>query len=795
MRKAVIFFLFIFLLLIGFSSIVNAQSNNISGQIVDAQSEYPLIGANIIIQDSEPLKGSTTDMDGYFTIKDVPVGRYTLVVKYLGYNEQVIPNVIVTAGKEVVLNISLEEQVLTTDEVVIIAEEDKTQTNNEMATVSARGFTIEETSRYAGSRNDPSRMAQNFAGVSGANDSRNDIIVRGNSPLALLWRLDGIDIPNPSHFSAFGTTGGPVSMLNNNVLENSDFMSGAFPASYGNTVGAAFDLKIRTGNRNKREYMFQVGFNGFEVGLEGPFSKNSNATYLVNYRYSILEWVSQLGVSFGTGTAIPRYQDLSFKFDFPTKNAGRFTLWGLGGISAIDLIGSEETPQADDLFNLAYEDTRVRTNTGMIGFNHLYFFNPSLSNEISIAFSSQGSEIRADSLTRRPSDLEVEQIIPRFGTETRVNRYTIHERVNKKFNARNTLNIGVIADIFNVQALDSILINGTNFVNDLDFNENAALFRAYVEWQHRFSDRLTLNLGTYFQYFELSGSQSIEPRLGLKYVVAPNQSISLGLGRHSQLQPFQVYFRQSRQADGSVIRTNEDLDFTFSNHAVLAYDWNLTENLRIRLETYYQQITNAPVDPFSSSFSMLNEGANFGIASNPNLVNEGTGTNYGLELTVEKFYSNNYYFLFTGSLFESKYKGSDGIERSTAFNGQYVVNLLGGKEFNLSPKLAIFTDAKITYAGGRRFTPFDLAASQAAGFEIRRDNEAFSASFEDYFRLDFKLGFRYNTNSVTQEFFVDIQNITNRQNDFLNSYDHNIRGVRTTYQLGLFPNVQYRLTF
>lgn len=786
---------FSFLLVLLTTSFGFAQSNTIRGQIVDAQSEYPLIGATVRIMDSDPVKGSTTDLDGYFAIPDVPVGRYTLLVTYIGYNEQSIPNVVVTSGKEVVLNLSLEEQIYQTEEIVVYAEDDKTQTNNEMATVSARGFTIEETSRYAGSRNDPSRMAQNFAGVSGASDDRNDIIVRGNSPLALLWRLDGIDIPNPSHFSVLGATGGPVSMLNNNVLDNSDFMTGAFPASYGNSVGAAFDLKMRTGNRAKREYMFQVGFNGFEVGLEGPFSKNSNATYLFNYRYSVLDVVSQLGVDFGTGTAIPRYQDLSFKVDIPTSKAGRFSIWGLGGISSIDLIGSDEIPQEDDLFGIAYEDVRLESATGIVGFNHLYFFNSTLSNELSLAISSEGSNVRVDSLTRRESDLEVDQIIPQFGNDTRINRYSIHERVNKKFNARNNLNVGIIADFFNVQALDSVLLDGANFVNDLDFNENTTLFRGYIEWQHRFSDRLTLNLGTYYQYFGLNGSQSIEPRLGLRYNFAPNQSISLGLGRHSQLQPFQVYFRQSRLGNGLTERTNEDLDFTYSNHAVLAYDLNLTESLRIRVETYYQQITNAPIDPNQGSFSMLNEGADFEIANNPNLVNEGEGTNYGVELTVEKFYSNNYYFLFTGSLFESKYKGSDGVERNTAFNGQYVLNLLGGKEFNLSPKTAIFADTKVTFAGGRRYTPFDIAASQAAGFGIEREDEAFTASFADYFRLDFKLGVRYNAKKVTQEFFVDIQNITDNQNEFQREYDHNIRGIRTTYQLGLFPNVQYRLTF
>lgn len=142
-----------------------------------------------------------------------------------------------------------------------------------MATVSARSFTVEETSRYAGSLNDPSRMAANYAGVSSTSDARNDIIIRGNSPLGVLWRLNGMEIPNPNHFGSLGTTGGPVSILNNNLLDKSDFLTGAFPAEYGNALAGVFDLQMRSGNNEKTEFLGQVGFNGFELGAEGPIGK------------------------------------------------------------------------------------------------------------------------------------------------------------------------------------------------------------------------------------------------------------------------------------------------------------------------------------------------------------------------------------------------------------------------------------------------------------------------------------------------------------------------------------------
>jgi hypothetical protein len=259
--------------------VAGAQSTTqtIKGIIQDAQSKYPLIGANIIVVGTDPLIGTSTDGEGAFRLTNVPLGRQALKITYLGFQERVISNILVTSGKEVILTIDLEEQVITADEIVVTARRDKSETNNELATVSARSFDVEETSRYAGSRNDPARMAANFAGVSGANDARNDIVIRGNSPAGLLWRLDGINIPNPNHYGALGASGGPVSMLNNNVLDRSDFMTAAFPAQYGNALAGVFDLQLRSGNNEKREYLGQIGFNGFELGVEGPFSKQQQS--------------------------------------------------------------------------------------------------------------------------------------------------------------------------------------------------------------------------------------------------------------------------------------------------------------------------------------------------------------------------------------------------------------------------------------------------------------------------------------------------------------------------------------
>ena len=293
-----------------------AQEQNIRGVVLDKDSKSPLIGANVIVIDVDPIIGAATDFDGRYTIEKVPLGRHTLQISYIGYETKTLPNIEVTAGKEVILNVELQESILI-DEVVVEAQQDKDKTVNRMASVSARTFSIDETMRYAGSLNDVARMAQNFAGVQGSDDSRNDIVIRGNSPTGVLYRLEDVDIPNPNHFALNGTTGGPVSILNNNVLDNSDFMTGAFPAEYGNAIAGVFDLKLRSGNNQQHEFLGQLGFNGVEMMAEGPISKKQYSSYIVDFRYSTLKLFQLMGLNFGTGTAVPDYSRWFFQIKFP----------------------------------------------------------------------------------------------------------------------------------------------------------------------------------------------------------------------------------------------------------------------------------------------------------------------------------------------------------------------------------------------------------------------------------------------------------------------------------------------
>ena len=784
--------LFVCFILLSWSHKAQTITQTIKGTVIDKQSQAPLPGAVVQVLNSTPLLVTTTNDKGEFKLTAVPIGRWQLKIQLISYKEKYL-SVILNAGKESVINAELEESVLEGQEVVVLAEQDKTKTNNKMSTVSSRVFSAEEAARYAGSRNDPARMAANFAGVSGANDSRNDIIIRGNSPIGILWRLNGLDIPNPNHFGNSGSTGGPVSILNNNTLENSDFMTGAFAADYGNATSGVFDLKMRKGNNEKREYLAQIGFNGFELGAEGPFGKSEKASYLVNYRYSTLSVFKALNIDFGTGAAVPQYQDISFKADFSTNESGNFALWGIGGLSYVALLESDKKA-GQDLFGFSARDTYFRSNVGAGGLSHTYLLKNNAYVRSNIGVSGSYNNIvadRIDSAFKTPKNLK-----PEYRQTSQTIRYSANTTYNKKFNSRDFLNAGVYADFYNTVFIDSndFVFGNNTFITLRDYTGETTLLRGFVQWQHKFNDNFLINTGLSNQYFMLNQSNALEPRLGLKYSISTKQALSFGAGLHSQLQPTYLYFA-SDSLNGQRVQTNTNLDFTRAAHAVFAYDNNFAADFRIKTELYYQYIYNAPVKSTPGFFSALNLGADFTSPNVNNLVSTGTGYNYGLELTLEKFYSKGYYFLLTGSVFESKYKGSDGVLRNTAFNGNYVFNALAGKEFKIKEKHTLSIDLRGTYAGGKRYTPIDLEASKLRGDEVRDVSRAFELQYPNYFRLDVKPGYRFNSKRVTHEFTIDIQNITRNLNVFQQTYDLVNKSIKTDYQLRFFVIPQYRVLF
>lgn len=778
---------------------VAQSTQTVRGRVLDEVSQTPLIGVNVVVMSGPgTVLGSTTDENGEYRIEKVPVGRQTVKISYIGYEDQTIPNVMVTAGKEVVMNITLTEKVSQLSEVTVTADtkEDKTATNNDLAVVSARSFNVDDTKRYAGALGDPSRMAANFAGVVGGNDSRNDIVVRGNSPTGMLWQMEGLNIPNPNHFGALVATGGPVSILNNNNIDKSDFITSAFPAQYGNATAGVFDLKLRDGNNQKNEFLGQIGFNGFELGAEGPFGKNSKASYIINYRYSTLAVFQTLGIEFGTGSNTPLYQDLNFKVSLPAGKNGKISIFGLGGTSEIDLLGSEADLDSDtDLYGSENIDSYPRYQTGVAGISYEKSVSEKTFLKLTAGVSATSENFYADSLVRD----EANEVVAKYLTseaDFTTQKYSLNFYTRTKLDTKNSLTSG-----FYIDAMSFDLFNRDAYANlgrdtvRLDVEENATLYQFYTTWRHRFTNRLSLNTGIHGQYYSLNEQIVAEPRVSLQYVINGSHALSVGYGLHHQVQNITTSFIQTKTQNGMVL-TNKGLGFTASQHYVLTYDWNISGNTRLKAEAYYQRLNDVPVERKPTSFSALNTGASFAPMDQDSLVNTGTGTNYGLELTLERFYSRGFYYLLTTSLFDSRYEGSDGIERNTAFNTKFVFNALAGKEWRLGNNGRFFSlNLKLTTIGEKYLTPIDFAKSQEFGRTIYRNSAAYSERQSNYFRTDLRLAYRKEYAKSTLEVSLDLQNLTNNKNIFSQSYNPRTNSIATQYQQAFFPVPYMRFTF
>jgi hypothetical protein len=770
-----------------FSSYAQPITQNIRGTVVDMVTQSPLPGASIVIADASTFTGTTTDGEGNFILPKVPIGKHTLKVTFLGYKERMMPNVIVNSGKETILTIPLEEIIIEGKEVVITDKIEKNKPLNEFTAVSARTFSVEETQKFAAAVNDPARMASSFAGVISTDDGNNNISIRGNSPNGLLWRMEGVEIPNPNHFSNVGTSGGGISMLSAQVITNSDFMTGAFPAEYGNAVSGVFDLKLRKGNNQKHEYTFQAGLLGLDAAAEGPFAKDYKGSYLVNYRYSTLSLLNKVGVDVGFGET--NFQDVSYNITLPAGRYGNISVFGFGGIS-------------DQKFNAVKDSSKWEFNDDRYSFNFNMFTGATgIIHTIPLSSSAFLRTTLSGYITEKVYEdqrmMDDYNSMPFSYMNFTQNKISLTSILTKKVNSQLSFKTGVTAS----KLFYSLLDKGMElplYQRKINIDQRGSDYtlEAFTQWNYHFTEKISWIGGLHAMTLTGNHTGAIEPRSSLKYELAPNQSVSLGYGLHSQMQPIGVYYSRLPMTDGTYTEPNRHLKFTKAHHLVLTYDRSLTEWMHIKSEIYYQYLFHVPEGLVASqNLSMLNNDAGFETAP---MVNKGVGKNYGLELTVEQFMHKDFYYLLSASLYNSQFKGTDGLWHSTRYNGMYSGSFTAGKDIQTGKGFGnriIGFNIKTLYSGGLRETPIDLQASMQKGETVYQDAHPFTIRKKDYFRTDIKFSVKRNRKKSTITWSLDIQNVTNRKNVYGNYFDPLSGRVRTIYQASLIPVLSYKIDF
>jgi hypothetical protein len=780
-------FLMISLLAFVFEGTAQTLHQTIRGRVIDQATQTTLPGATIILEGTTPPGGTTTDMDGNFILSRVPVGRQTLVVSFMGYNPRRLADLIVTSSKEVVLEIGLSESVNQLNEVVVRSDVEKDKSSNSMAMISARTFSVEESRRYAGGMDDPARMASAFAGVAATGGLQdNAVIIRGNAPGGVLWRVEGVEVPNPNHFSGGNVAGGGfVSILSAHVMANSDFYTGAFPAEYGNALAGVFDIKLKTGNNKKREHTFQMGMHGVDLAAEGPFRIGHDASYVFNYRYSTFGLLSGAGLI--PSNQFPLYQDLSFKMNFPTRRAGTFSLWGMGGIDKMD--GHEQEDPAKWEHNMDRYRNSWNEKFGAGGVAHKLLLSPKTWINSGVTASGNLKHLLQHQLNPQ---LELEN---EMDLKDNNGKITLHSTVNHKFSARHTNRTGFYFNtlFYNMDlwgVINNDLSTYRNFVNDKGHSYHTQFFS---QSRYMFSDQVAVNLGFHAEHFALNNSFTVDPRAALNWQVASNHRISLGYGKHSKLENLKIYLVSNQTPDG-LIFPNKDLSFSHAHHFVMGYDWNINRYLRLKIEPWYQYLYDIPGSA-TGSFSMINFVQDFAFMQP--LVNNSVGINKGIDVTFEQFMKNNFYYLVTASVFDSKYKAGDEVWRNSRYNKQFVANALAGKEFVVgkSGNSLLGINGRVIISGGDYTTPLMQDASDAAQKAIFDDNRLFEEKNDLSVFANIALTFRTNRRGYSSVWSLQMNNVLGTKQNREYVYNYKNQQMEMLQDQFVIPGISWKIEF
>jgi hypothetical protein len=759
-------------------------SQTIRGTVTDQDSKTPLVGANVFIVGSDPVKGTVTNANGEFRLTGVHLGRISLQVSYMGYEPKNIPNILVGSGKEVILQIELKESLQKMEEVVINGTRNKGEVRNEMAIISSRSFSVEETKRYAGAFQDPSRMVSAYAGVTSDPSGNNDIVVRGNSPKGILWRMEGVEIPNPNHFANEGATGGPINALNSELLSNSDFYTGAFSPEYGDVLSGVFDMRMRSGNNEKHEYSIGVGVLGTDVTAEGPFKKNYGGSYLFNYRYSSLAMLNQLGLVDFDG--VPKYQDAAFKVVLPSQKWGTLSIFALGGTSNM----FHEQPESENN-DRVIEKADFSAKLGVLAINHTLPTSQNSFLKLTVALSNNSSKYSVDKLDSLDNFA--------FNGEGEWEKSTIRTALmySSKLNNRNRIIAGIkfnrhFYNMYEYYYNEEL----TRWVKGIDMSENANSYQGYISWKYRLNDNLTFVGGLHSLVYSLNNDIQIEPRLALRWQFTPKQAFNFGFGMHSKSESIVAYYTKVNTPEGMVSTPNTDMGLSKARHYVVGYEMHFSKNLNSKIDFYYQDLYNIPVENIdTSSYSILNSDEGY---IDKALINSGKGYNYGIEYTLERYFDRNFYFLVTASLYNSKYKSLEGKLRNTKYNGNYAINFLIGKEFlirNGGKANMLGVNTKFFFNGGRRYLPVNLDESKTKGYTVYDYSHAWENKLDDIIQINLAVNYRINRPKTSHEFIIDIANVANAQGRTWEYYNKYTRKIEYYKQLSFLPNIMYRVHF
>lgn len=736
-----------FLFILFSSTLIYAQQfrSVVRGSVKDADTGLPLAQATVKLDG----QGTATDENGHFRFDAVGTGRHILTVSFVGYQTLVISEILLESGKESVQDVRLTVAGKQLQEATVSG-------SRPPAFNSVQAITTEQTLRYAATYLDPARVATSFPGVAAANDQANGLVIRGNSPNSMQWRLEGVEIVNPNHLSNAGTfsdrptsAGGGVNILSTQLLATSYFLNGAFPAQYGNAIAGVMDMRLRKGNDERRELTAQAGLIGLDLAAEGPFSKKSKASYLVNYRYSFTGLLGAMGVNFG-GEDI-RFQDLSFNLNFPLKKGGNLSVFGLGGISSNTFKAEPDSTKWEfykDSHNIDYKN-----KMGAAGVTHaLPIGRRAVLNTTFVMSGLQTSRAFYKGTANTPEygyPIEDDSL-----TKTKVTGNIIF---NYRFVGGGKLKTGAYLT-FQYDRLAPLY-------NDGEFKSR--LFQPFAEWTVPIAPGLTGELGltatvSKVDLWRARTHRTLEPRAALRWQMSNNQKLSFAYGLHSQMPLAQLYAASYSTTD---LSGNPGLGPSKVHHFVAAYQRDFSKSNSLKIEAYWQAHFDVPSNGVDFSALNLME-----TRVGTGLKNTGRGRNYGLEASYQQLLTRDFYLMLSASVYTARYSVRENDWRKGRFDGRHTFSFTAGKELKSGSRLWGI-NTKILWLGGFRETPIDLEMSRTAQATIYSASDPFSIRLKDYFRPDLRIYLKKSRASYSTTLALDLQNISGTKNEAFSYYD------------------------
>lgn len=745
----------------------------LSGRVLDVRSYQPVPGAAVRLQPGNVSLTTTTDSTGHFRIAAIPVGHYALLVSALGYDSLEVPELWLRAGKQSEQRLLLSPSAHQLGTVTISPE-----AREQLQPLGLRPFTVEQSLRWPATFFDPARLVTALPGVAGVNDQANHLSIRGNSPNANAWTLEGAEIVNPSHTGNAGTasdlptlSGGGVNILSAQMLATSSLLTGVLPPDRDNALGGILDMRLRNGNMQRQEWTLQAGLLGIDASTEGPIGKGGRSSYLVNYRYSTVGLLGAMGVDLGDEAIT--FQDLAFHVALPAGKRGEWHLFGMGGNSS-------------NVFEAVHDTTVWKVD------------KDSRNIDYSSSMGAAGAHLRIP-LGRHAtltSTIALSEIDQERSEDMLRTDYTAMWHMETALGERKLSGTAQVEGAVGARFRYSAGAGATErrLTSWLNSDEHGWLLRPWANAGWSLTEHLQATAGIGVAYFTFTREAAAEPRVSLEWRMRHGRKLALAAGGRSQLPQWQSF-----GVGVWPLLVQPAIGLTRSQDIVLGYDHPVGRRLMLHAEAYLQQLTNVPVEA---------AGLPFNIAPTYSLVNAwdepapvplqatGKARNAGVELSADHHFANDLFWQANASLYSSMYTDVAGHGHRSRWDGQYLFNLFGGKEFKKEKEDRVRTwgvSARANVMGGAWNPPLPAYTDQngAVVFTGNPDWE----QLPGYYRIDLRVYLKKDRKGRTGLWAVDLQNLSGAQNAAFRYFDVRKHEVVTKYQLGLIPNLSYRIEF